>query len=577
MLEGFFITAKGSEYFAKAAAGKKLKFTIGKFGSGVLDEAVNPATVTEMVEPLGTLPITKIKTEGDKATITTAFSNRVGNSILTEFNLTEVGLYGRVETEDGVVDPEGTEALLLYSYTTPEKSDFVPATLTEYIITFPIVIAGSANVTAVIDESLVYVTHKEFEELGASLIDGVNSIKTYASLEELGLDKATATMLDIIKAMPPNSMLMFEMAQETYNREAYPKNYGSVRIYRTHHLRVSCEFDSITSSANTSVERFIGNGICNGDSSLWSGWQRDFNESHPPTAEQTGALPNTGGTLATGTQTILGIKNTNSGGGARILFSNADGNLGGLGFSAAKDVLRRYSKDLSQTYAVYDEGNKPTASDLGVISSDPATRVDIPVGTDIIEYFKTERPYGYYVLKGNSSTSANRPSDATGWWFFWRNVIGTWAMNSKDYDKVYLLQTMNGNAVGWKEVAFRTSELFTQRTSSLGDAVSDNANEFTLTGAMLTSGSGTSNFPDFFQKYNGADNGRKTLVCFGVGNATDYNGYIAYDHYSNEIAMRMGTTKAWRRLLTDNNITKGTTDIGAGSAMTSFIHLVYEE
>lgn len=233
-------------------------------------------------------------------------------------------------------------------------------------------------------------------------IQGEIKIKTYTSLEELGLDKTTATMLDIIKAIPPNSMLMYEMAQESYNKEAYPKNYGSVRIYHTHHLRVSCEFDSITSSANTSVERFIGNGICNGDSSLWSGWKKDFNESQPPTAADVGARPNTW---------------------------------------------------------------TPTASDVGAISSDPAIRTDIPSGTDILAYFKTERPYGYYVAKGNSTVYSNCPTDATGWWFFWRDVIGVWAMNSNDYNKTYLLQVMNGKAIGWKEIY--TSNNITSGTTDL--------------------------------------------------------------------------------------------------------------
>ena len=80
----------------------------------------------------------------------------------------------------------------------------------------------------------------------------------------------------------------------------------------------------------------------------------------------------------------------------------------------------------------------------------------------------------------------------------------------------------------------------------------------TKTGVVLTPTSETKNFPDFFSKYNGADNGRKTLVCFNVGNPTGYNGYIAFDHYSEEFAMRMGTNKAWRRVLTDKNKPMGT-------------------
>lgn len=208
MLEGFFTTAKGTEYFAKAAAGKKLKFTIGKFGNGVLDEAVNPATVTEMVNTLGTLPIARIRAEGNKTTVTTSFSNRVGNSILPEFNLTEVGLYGRIETDAGAVDPEGTEALLLYSYTTPAKSDFIPGTLTEYTISFPIIMSGSVNVTAIIDESLVYPT------LGQYIRDTffkVSVAGTGASIEatdtELGLADGLGLTVKLVEDMEDNATL----------------------------------------------------------------------------------------------------------------------------------------------------------------------------------------------------------------------------------------------------------------------------------------------------------------------------------------------------------------------------------
>ena len=101
--------------------------------------------------------------------------------------------------------------------------------------------------------------------------------------------------------------------------------------------------------------------------------------------------------------------------------------------------------------------------------------------------------------------------------------------------------------------------IFIRRDSGNDSGITESdANTMTKTGVVLTPTSGTKNFPDFFSKYNGADNGRKTLVCFNVGNPTGYNGYIAFDHYSEEFAMRMGTGKAWRRVLTDKNKPRGT-------------------
>lgn len=101
--------------------------------------------------------------------------------------------------------------------------------------------------------------------------------------------------------------------------------------------------------------------------------------------------------------------------------------------------------------------------------------------------------------------------------------------------------------------------IFIQRTATNDSGITESdANTMTKTGVVLTPTSGTKNFPDFFSKNKGADNGRKTLICFNIGNPTDYNGYIAFDYYSEEFAVRMGTKKAWKRVLTDKNKPTGT-------------------
>ena len=101
--------------------------------------------------------------------------------------------------------------------------------------------------------------------------------------------------------------------------------------------------------------------------------------------------------------------------------------------------------------------------------------------------------------------------------------------------------------------------IFIRRTTANDSEITEtDANTMTKTGVVLTPTLGTKNFPDFFYKKNGADNGRKTHICFNVGDPKGYNGYIAFDHYSEEFAMRMGTDKAWRRVLTDKNKPMGT-------------------
>lgn len=94
------------------------------------------------------------------------------------------------------------------------------------------------------------------------------------------------------------------------------------------------------------------------------------------------------------------------------------------------------------------------------------------------------------------------------------------------------------------------SGVFLTRTPERADDVSrDDINSLKMSGVLLTDGANVANIPNFFD-----ENGRKVITSFGVGNYNDYDGYIAFDHYSHEIAMRMGQAKEWERIVTDYNI-----------------------
>lgn len=177
--EYFYLTAAGTRYAAKTAAGAKLQLTKGQFGDGVL----NGGGMTErtmLVNPLGEMEISKVRTEGATAIATTQFSNRSGNTVLDPFYLTEIGLFGKIEGDDTC-----PETLIAYANTgSVEKADYIPAMLTEFIINWPCVVSNAENVTVVIDESLVYPTKQELGQM----------LSNYIPTSQKGIAEGVATL-----------------------------------------------------------------------------------------------------------------------------------------------------------------------------------------------------------------------------------------------------------------------------------------------------------------------------------------------------------------------------------------------
>ena len=167
-MEKFYPTKAGIEYAALTAQGKIIEFTKGKFGDGVRSTE-NITELTDLIHPLGELPISKKSVKNSTIITTTQFSNRVGGSILPTFYLMEIGLFAKVVNADGTDDDEHPETLIGYAF--DGHGDKMSATsLSEFIINIPLTVADVNNVTVDID-SLVYPTLKQFE-------DEVNTRKT---------------------------------------------------------------------------------------------------------------------------------------------------------------------------------------------------------------------------------------------------------------------------------------------------------------------------------------------------------------------------------------------------------------
>lgn len=167
-MEKFYPTKAGIEYAALTAQGKIIEFTKGKFGDGIRSTE-NIAELTDLIHPLGELPISKKSVKNSTIITTTQFSNRVGSSILPTFYLTEIGLFAKLVNVDGTDDKEHPATLIGYAFDV--HGDKISGTsLSEFIINIPLTVADVNNVTVDID-SLVYPTLKQFE-------DEVNTRKT---------------------------------------------------------------------------------------------------------------------------------------------------------------------------------------------------------------------------------------------------------------------------------------------------------------------------------------------------------------------------------------------------------------
>ena len=167
-MEKFYPTKAGLEYAALTAQGKIIEFTKGKFCDGIRSTE-NIAELTDLIHPLGELPISKKSVKNSTIITTTQFSNRVGCSILPTFYLMEIGLFAKVVNADGTDDDEHPETLIGYAFD-GHGDKIIGTSLSEFIINIPLTVADVNNVTVDID-SLVYPTLKQFE-------DEVNTRKT---------------------------------------------------------------------------------------------------------------------------------------------------------------------------------------------------------------------------------------------------------------------------------------------------------------------------------------------------------------------------------------------------------------
>jgi hypothetical protein len=175
---GFILTEKGRELLAKGLAGETITFTKMAIGDGT--SLTSERERTTLVNQITTLPILNINVKRNgTCEINALLTNK---SVTTGFYIKELGIFAH--GNDNVE--------ILYAYNISISPDFVPpfsannVVEIEYVDT--IIVDQVANVTAVIDPSITYITKKYADEnyLVSSRLAEILGLQFGGNIQDIG-------------------------------------------------------------------------------------------------------------------------------------------------------------------------------------------------------------------------------------------------------------------------------------------------------------------------------------------------------------------------------------------------------
>ena len=175
---GFILTEKGRELLAKGLSGETITFTKMAIGDGT--SLTSERERTELVNQITTLPILNINVKRNgTCEINALLTNK---SVTTGFYIKELGIFAH-----------GNDNIeILYAYNTSTSPDFVPpfsannVVEIEYVDT--IIVDQVANITAVIDPSITYITKKYADEnyLVSSRLAEILGLEFGGNIQDIG-------------------------------------------------------------------------------------------------------------------------------------------------------------------------------------------------------------------------------------------------------------------------------------------------------------------------------------------------------------------------------------------------------
>ena len=175
---GFILTEKGRELLAKGLSGETITFTKMAIGDGT--SLTSERERTALVNQITTLPILNINAKGNgTCEISALLTNK---SVTTGFYIKELGIFAH--GNDNVE--------VLYAYNISTSPDFVPpfsannVVEIEYVDT--IIVDQVANITAVIDPIITYITKKYADEnyLVSSRLAEILGLQFGGNIQDIG-------------------------------------------------------------------------------------------------------------------------------------------------------------------------------------------------------------------------------------------------------------------------------------------------------------------------------------------------------------------------------------------------------
>ena len=144
------ITVKGMELLSKALAGEPIEFTRIELGDGEYDDDLGFAE--RLINVKQNLPINNLDRNGSQVTLSAVLKVE---DIKSDFNWREIGIYAKGKDD--------VEHLYMYGYT--ENTSYISRdSLNEKLIHVTVMVSNAAQITATIDNSLVYLTAESLIE-----------------------------------------------------------------------------------------------------------------------------------------------------------------------------------------------------------------------------------------------------------------------------------------------------------------------------------------------------------------------------------------------------------------------------
>ncbi|MBQ6164795.1 MAG: hypothetical protein IJK23_10010 [Clostridia bacterium] len=162
------ITNKGRELLTRAAGGEQITFTGFKAGDGTVPSGTSVATLTDIISSKLTFAVSGINTHTGGVEVIGTFDN---SDFATEFRFRELGLFCKGE--------DNTVCLFAYCNDGDNAGILRPSTatvLSEQRVAIDIAVGNAENITAVLDDSMLYVTMTEFNSHKHSAADITSGI-----------------------------------------------------------------------------------------------------------------------------------------------------------------------------------------------------------------------------------------------------------------------------------------------------------------------------------------------------------------------------------------------------------------